>query len=43
MGRNGQAITFSGIDIFTINPAGKIQTMQAYWNPAVVAAQLMPS
>jgi steroid Delta-isomerase len=40
IGKNGREVTFEGIDIFEVNPAGKIQKLRAYWNPAVMMAQL---
>jgi steroid Delta-isomerase len=38
--KQGRAVHFEGIDIFTINEAGKIETLHAYWNPAEMVAQL---
>ncbi len=38
--KQGRAVHFAGIDVFTINEAGKIETLQAYWNPAEMVAQL---
>ena len=38
--KQGRAVQFEGIDVFTINEAGKIETLQAYWNPAEMVAQL---
>ncbi|MDB9373145.1 nuclear transport factor 2 family protein [Nodularia sphaerocarpa] len=38
--KKGKSVTFEGITIFEINAAGKIQTTRAYWNPAVMVAQL---
>ena len=38
--KQGRAVQFEGIDVFTINEAGKIQTLHAYWNPAEMVAQL---
>jgi steroid delta-isomerase len=38
--KQGRAVHFEGIDVFTINEAGKIQTLHAYWNPAEMVAQL---
>lgn len=40
-GKNGRSVSFEGIDLFTINDAGKIQTIKAYWNPAAMMAELM--
>jgi ketosteroid isomerase-like protein len=38
--KNGKSVSFEGITIFEINPAGKIQTTRAYWHPATLVAQL---
>jgi steroid delta-isomerase len=38
--KQGNKVRFEGIDVFTINDAGKIQTLHAYWNPAGMVAQL---
>lgn len=38
--KQGRAVHFEGIDVFTINEAGKIETLHAYWNPAEMVAQL---
>ena len=38
--KQGRAVHFEGIDVFTINEAGKIKTLHAYWNPAEMVAQL---
>ena len=38
--KQGNKVRFEGIDIFTINEAGKIQEVHAYWNPAEMVAQL---
>lgn len=35
-GLNGQSVTFSGIDVISINKAGKIQTVYAFWDPVPV-------
>jgi steroid delta-isomerase len=40
VGKNGQAVSFEGIDLWTLNGAGKIQTIRAYWNPEPVVAKL---
>jgi steroid delta-isomerase len=40
-GKNGRAVTFEGIDVFTVNEAGRIQEVRAYWNPAALMAELM--
>jgi steroid delta-isomerase len=39
-GHNGKEAAFAGIDVFTINGAGLIQTVRAYWDPAAMIAQL---
>ena len=41
LGKTGREATFEGIDVFTINDEGKIQTLKAYWDPAAMMAQLM--
>lgn len=38
--KQGRPVHFAGIDVFTINEAGKIETLHAYWNPAEMVAQL---
>ena len=38
--KQGRAVHFEGIDILTVNEAGKIETLYAYWNPAEMVAQL---
>jgi steroid Delta-isomerase len=38
--KQGRAVHFEGIDVFTINETGRIQTLHAYWNPAEMVAQL---
>lgn len=38
--KQGRKVKFEGIDVFEVNDAGKIQTLQAYWNPAEMVAQL---
>lgn len=38
--KQGRTVHFEGIDVFTINEAGKIETLHAYWNPAEMVAQL---
>ena len=37
---NGSDVKFEGIDVFEVNPDGKIQKVRAYWNPAEMIAQL---
>lgn len=41
LGKTGRQAKFEGIDIFTLNGDGKIQTVKAYWDPAAMMAQLM--
>ena len=38
--KQGRAVHFEGIDVLTVNEAGKIETLYAYWNPAEMVAQL---
>jgi steroid delta-isomerase len=38
--KSGKSVSFEGITIFEFNEAGKIQTTRAYWNPALMIAQL---
>jgi steroid delta-isomerase len=38
--KQGRNVVFEGIDIIQLNGAGKIQTVDAYWNPAEMMAQL---
>ena len=38
--KKGNKVRFEGIDVITLNEAGKIQTLHGYWNPAEMAAQL---
>lgn len=40
VGQNGNSVTFAGIDVFEINPEGKIQTLHGYWDFAAVVKQL---
>jgi steroid delta-isomerase len=40
VGKNGQSVTFEGIDLWTLNDAGKIKSLRAYWNPESVVAKL---
>ncbi|MBX7220796.1 MAG: nuclear transport factor 2 family protein [Blastocatellia bacterium] len=39
-GKNGRAVQFEGIDVFTFQESGKIQKLVGYWNPAPVLAEL---
>jgi len=34
--KNSQSVTFEGIDIIQVNDQGKIQTLDAYWDPPPV-------
>ncbi len=38
--KGGKKVRFEGIDIITVNDAGLIQTVHAYWNPAEMVGQL---
>ena len=38
--KQGNKVHFEGIDVFTVNEAGRIQTLHASWNPAEMVAQL---
>jgi len=40
LSKGGRDVNFEGIDVFTINEAGKIETVHAYWNPAEMITQL---
>ena len=37
---SGKEVKFEGIDVFEVNQEGKIQNLQACWNPAEMIAQL---
>lgn len=39
-GKNGRAVSFDGIDLFTVNEAGKITSLRGYWNPGAVMMEL---
>lgn len=39
-GKNGRSVTFEGIDVITVNEQGKIQRVDAYWDPAPVIAEV---
>src|SRR5262245_1912643 len=41
MGKNGRKVTFEGIDLFSFNGTGKIQTVKAFWDPEAMMAELM--
>lgn len=36
----GKDVNFEGIDVFEVNENGKIQTVEGFWNPAEMIAQL---
>jgi len=38
--KKGRSVTFEGIDVIQVNDQGKIQTLDAYWDPAPVLAVL---
>jgi steroid Delta-isomerase len=38
--KRGRSVTFDGIDVIQVNDDGKIQTLNAYWDPAPVLAAL---
>jgi steroid Delta-isomerase len=38
--QQGRKVHFEGIDVFEVNEDGKIRTINAYWNPAVMVSQL---
>jgi steroid delta-isomerase len=40
IGRNGRAVTFEGIDVMTVDAAGKIATVMTYWDPRAMRAEL---
>jgi steroid delta-isomerase len=40
IGRNGRAVTFEGIDVMTVDAAGKIATVMTYWDPHAMRAEL---
>ncbi|HEX7531097.1 MAG TPA: SgcJ/EcaC family oxidoreductase [Pyrinomonadaceae bacterium] len=37
---SGKEVKFEGVDVIEVNQDGKIQTINAYWNPAEMIAQL---
>jgi len=41
VGKTGREVRFEGVDVFTINDEGKIQTVKGFWDPAAMMAQLM--
>jgi steroid delta-isomerase len=38
--KQGQSVSVEGIHVIQVNDDGKIQTLQAYWDPAPVLAVL---
>ncbi len=38
--RAGRTISFEGIDVFCLNPEGRIQEILAYWDPQVLLREL---
>jgi len=38
--KQGKKVRFEGIDVITLNEAGKIQTLHGYWNPEEMVLQL---
>lgn len=42
VGFNGVAVQFEGIDVVTMDSAGKILRMEAYWDASPTLAKLMP-
>jgi steroid delta-isomerase len=40
IGKNKKPITFEGIDVFEVDSKGKIKSVQAYWVPEKLMAQL---
>ncbi len=40
IGKNRREIAFDGIDVFELDREGKIERLQAYWDPARIMAQL---
>jgi len=41
VGKNGREVSFEGIDVFEVNPQGKIQKMWGYWNPNALMNELL--
>lgn len=39
-GKNGQEVTFEGIDLFEMDAVGVIETISSYWDLAEVMAEL---
>jgi hypothetical protein len=40
IGKNGRTVTFSGINTFVVNEAGKISLLKAYWSPGAMMKEL---
>jgi len=40
-GKNGRSVTFEGIDVIQVNDRGKIQRVDAYWDPTPMLAEVM--
>lgn len=40
VGKNGEEVTFEGIDVFTLNDAGKITRLKGFWDPQPIVARL---
>jgi ketosteroid isomerase-like protein len=40
VGKNGQSVEFSGIDVFKISASGKIEELFVYWDPAPIVSKL---
>jgi steroid Delta-isomerase len=40
LGKNGQSVAFEGIDLMTLNGAGKIKSLRAFWDSQALVAQL---
>jgi steroid delta-isomerase len=40
IGKNKKPLAFDGIDVFEFDAQGKIKTLQAYWDPSKLMAQL---
>lgn len=38
--KQGKSVKFEGIDVFEVNQSGRIERLNAYWNPAEMVAQL---
>src|SRR5437763_1732203 len=40
-GKNGKSVKFEGIDVIHVNDKGKIQRIEAYWDPTPMLAEVM--